>query len=154
MLRSREHSPWYDVYVATLSVLVALIALAAGIYVPLKIDNDAQGRERTRSCLEAVIDLRGTMGKLKTGYATASDSLQDRLADWDSAINAFERTRVTCRNSQLPKPRKAQSAEALSEQVHTGRERALTESRDLSSATDTLDWTIDCIKNLTAYSSD
>jgi hypothetical protein len=154
MLRNREHSPWYDVYIAASSVIVALVALAAGVYVPIKIDNDAQDRERTRSCLDAVVDLRASMERLETGYAVDPDTRPDRLADWDTAVNAFERTRVTCRNSTLPDPREARSAEALGEQVHTGREQSLTRTPDLTSAADTLDWTTDCIKHLTTYSAD
>ncbi|WP_125786762.1 MULTISPECIES: hypothetical protein [unclassified Amycolatopsis] len=125
MLKSREHSPWYDLYIAAPGVFVALVALAAGVSVPLRIDNDAQA-----------------------GRARGADS---------GLGHRRRRLRADTRHLPqfgAPRPKGGLLTEALGEQVHTGREQALTRSPDPAPTDDTLDWTIDCIKQPTAYASD
>jgi hypothetical protein len=150
MLKGRTHNPWYDVVIAAVSVVVALVALYVSWYVPVTLDEDARDRERTRSCVDAVVDLRAAMQEIRTGYAVAADARAERLAGWDAGEYAIERVRITCRDVPLPTAGGVGEKSALWEQVHTAREAAATERPDLGPVDEVLRWTIEGIRDLTA----
>ncbi|GHH32587.1 hypothetical protein [Lentzea cavernae] len=155
MPMKRAHSPWYDVVVAVISLLVALVALVAlaiSFIVPVTLDKDAQQRERTRSCIDAVVDMRKSAQQIRGGYAVDKGARGERLADWDEGVAAGERMRVTCRNSSLPAP-SGTSADTLWEQMHTAREQAAAGQTDLRPIDVMMKWTTDCITHLTTPQS-
>ncbi|WP_431428786.1 hypothetical protein [Actinophytocola sp.] len=149
MLKPRAHTPWYDVLIALTSLVVAVVALYVSWYVPVTLDEDARDRERTRSCVDAVVDLRASMQRIQTGYAVDQDAHAERLADWDAGSNAIERVRITCRDLELPTAGRVNEKSGLWEQIHTSREAAAAQDPDLTPVGEVLRWTIASIEDLT-----
>lgn len=150
MLKSHTHAPWYDVLIALPSLVVAIVAVWISWYVPVTLDEDARGRDRSQSCVDAIVDLRAAMQQIRTGYTVDPDARAERLADWDAGENAIERVRITCRDQELPTAHNVTEKTGLWEQIHTAKETAAAQRPDLAPVSDVLQWTIAGIKDLTA----
>jgi hypothetical protein len=149
MLKARAHTPWYDILIALTSLVVAVVALYVSWYVPVTLDEDARSREQTRSCVDAVVDLRASMQRIRTGYAIDQDARPERLAAWDAGENAIERVRITCRDFELPTAGRVNEKSGLWEQIHTAKETAAAQDPNLTPVDEVLRWTIESIEDLT-----
>jgi hypothetical protein len=133
-----------------MGLVVAAVAAWVSWWVPVSLDRDAKARERTRSCIDAVVDLRAAMQELSTGYAVSPRELAGRLADWDRGENTIDRVRITCRGITMPTARGVDAMSGLWEQVHTAHQTAAQGGADLAPVGRVLAWTTEGIRDLTA----
>ncbi|MEU9187097.1 hypothetical protein AB0D14_21655 [Streptomyces sp. NPDC048484] len=135
-----------------LNFVVALIGLAIALvafWLPIRMDRQAQERERSRTCVEAVIDFRASLKTIETGYTTAPDQVPDRMADWDAGKMEAERTRVSCLDAPLVAPNSIRESEALWEQYDTERNTAQEDTPPLDVIKALRSWTLAVISDLT-----
>jgi hypothetical protein len=148
--RNARRADRYGLLIALMSLVVAAVAVWVSWWVPVSLDRDAKARERTRSCIEAVVDLRAAMQQLSTGYAVGPHELAGRLADWDRGENTIERVRITCRDIAMPTARGVDAMSGLWQQVHTAHQTAAQGGADLATVGRVLQWTTAGIRDLTA----
>ncbi|SFI88809.1 hypothetical protein [Amycolatopsis sacchari] len=136
-------------FVGVSNLLVAVVVGVASVWVPLRIDSDAQARERKRVCLEAVVELRAETDRISTGYSIEPDDRAARLADWDDGQSAIDRVRVSCEKVLYPDAVPA-SARALWDEFRTSRDLARQGRPELDVVNQIRTWTTDRIAQLTA----
>lgn len=147
LIQIGRHDRGFVVDVAML--VVTVLAVGAGVYVPIAIDDGARRREVTRICTEAVLDLRASMDDLSTGYAVAGSKASERMADWDRGRYAIERTRVSCRNITLPTAGNTSAKTALWNQYQTEQNLARDGDTPLTVVAAVRRWTTDAVLDLT-----
>ncbi|MER6631464.1 hypothetical protein ABT301_25130 [Streptomyces sp. NPDC000987] len=131
--------------IAVVSLIVALVAF----WVPISMDQKAQKRERSRTCVEAVVDLRSALTSLEVGYQVAPQQKADRLADWAAGGAEIERVQVSCMNVPLSSAGSVEESKPLWEQYDTERNTAREKKPPLDVLTAIRAWTIAVISDLT-----
>lgn len=135
-----------------LNFVIALIGLGVALvafWVPIRMDRDARERERSRTCVEAVIDFRSALTNLELGYQVDPDKKSDRLADWDAGRAEIERVQVSCMDVSLSSAKSVEESGPLLEQYDTERNSARVKEPPLDVLRALRTWTIAVISDLT-----
>ncbi|MGW4674314.1 hypothetical protein [Streptomyces sp. NPDC004324] len=142
--------------VESLNFVIAFIGLGIALvafWVPIRMDRQAQERERSTTCVDAVVDLRAALNDIEAGYVTAPKQRAERTADWNTGKAEIERTQVACFYASLASEHSIGQSKALWQQYDTEQnaaqdpERKNTPSLDVISAIRT--WTLAVISDLT-----
>ncbi|MCX5083871.1 hypothetical protein [Streptomyces sp. NBC_00401] len=131
--------------IALIGLVIALVAF----WIPIRMDRQAQERERSRTCVEAVIDLRASLKTIEAGYATDPDQRSDRTADWNAGKVEVERTQVSCLDAPLSSANSIEESDALWEQYDTERNTAQKGIPPLDVIRALGTWTLAVISDLT-----
>ncbi|MET9494390.1 hypothetical protein [Streptomyces sp. NPDC006552] len=145
------HSRWKSL-LDHLNFVVAVIGLVVGLvafYVPVRMDRQAQERERSRTCVDAVIDLRAALTTIENGYATAADQKPERTADWDAGKAEVERTQASCLDAPLSPRNSVPQSKGLWEPYDTEQNTARHTTPSFEAIRALRTWTLDAIADLT-----
>lgn len=84
------------------AVLVALVALAASVYIPDRIDRDNNTRLARATCFSSIISTRKALNTLDLGYDIAAGADDQRRADWEALDVELPNTQYGCHEAELP----------------------------------------------------
>ncbi|MEU9649432.1 hypothetical protein AB0E00_10980 [Streptomyces sp. NPDC048110] len=135
-----------------LNFVVAVIGLVVGLvafFVPIRMDRQAQERERSRTCVDAVIDLRAALRTIENGYATGPDQKSERTVDWDAGKAEIERVQASCLDAPLASANGVEQSKALWQQYDTEQNAAQHGPPSLEAVRALDAWTLDAIADLT-----
>ena len=131
---------------------VAVIGLVVGLvafWVPIRMDRQAQERERSRTCVDAVIDLRAALRTIENGYATEPDHKSERTVDWAAGKAEIERVRASCLDAPLSSANGVEQSKMLWQQYDTEQNAARHSPPPLEAVRALDAWTLDAIADLT-----
>ncbi|MFJ8010729.1 hypothetical protein [Streptomyces fagopyri] len=142
--------------VESLNFVIALIGLVIALvafWVPIRMDRQAQERERSTTCVDAVVDLRAALNDIEAGYVTAPKQKPERRADWNTGKAEIERTQVACLYAPLEPAHSIEQAKALWQQFDTEQNAAQDPERKDTPLLDVIPavrtWTLAVISDLT-----
>ncbi|MET7610131.1 hypothetical protein ABZX97_03350 [Streptomyces seoulensis] len=145
----KSRMDYLNLFIALIGLGVAFVAF----WVPIRMDRQARERDRSATCVDAVVDLRAALNDIEAGYVTAPKERPARMADWNAGKAEIERTQVACLHASLKPANRIEESKALWQQYDTEQsaaqdpERHSTPSLDVIPAIRT--WTLAAISDLT-----